>query len=215
VRKRWQIAVLLVLTALPVMSFILRGMSRAPALPASAAVAAHPIPGLPGLGGPFTLTDQDGKTRTDQEFSGKLLLVTFGFTGCSSICPLQMQKVSEALAEIPPEVASRVVPLFISIDPVGDTPESMRRFLAAYHPSIIGLTGSEAQIDTLLRDYHVYIGDRASTSSGPNTGDIEHSDMQYLMGPDGKFLTLILPNASASDIAARLNKYAAGTSRPS
>jgi cytochrome oxidase Cu insertion factor (SCO1/SenC/PrrC family) len=211
VKKRWQIAILLVLTALPATSFILRGMSRAPAQPKPAAVPVQPIPGLPGLGGPFTLTDQDGKTRTDQEFRGKLLLVTFGFTGCSSICPLQMQKVSEALAEIPPDVASRVVPLFISIDPIGDTPQGMRRFLAAYHPSIIGLTGSEAQIDTLLHDYHVHIGDRASASE---TGDIEHSDMQYLMGPDGNFLTLILPNASASDIAARLGKYAAGTLRP-
>jgi protein SCO1/2 len=212
VRQRWQIAALVVLAALPVTSFILRGVSHAPGQPASAAVSAQPIPGLPGLGAPFTLTDQDGRTRTDQEFRGKLLLVTFGFTGCSSICPLQMQKVSEALSEIPPEVASRAVPLFISIDPIGDTPEGMKRFLAAYHPSIIGLTGGQAQIDTLLRAYHVHVGNRSSTS---DTGDIEHSDMQYLMGPDGKFLTLILPDASASDIAARLNKYAAGTSRPS
>jgi len=210
------------LVALPAMVFCLRFMVEAPAQTSSAAtrtpapsavvptIADHTtIPGLPGLGGPFTLTDQNGKTRTDQEFRGKLLLVSFGFTGCSSVCPLQMQKISEALAEIPPAVANQVVPLFISIDPEGDSPQEMRRFLAAYHPSIIGLTGSEEQIDNVVREYHVHVD--VGTPAEQKAGDIDHSDLQYLMGRDGKFLTLLLPNVSAEDIAARLSKYVART----
>jgi len=209
--RRWAAALLV----LPATALLLYSVGGAPPPKTPAVISTQakpaPIPGLPGLGGPFTLIDQDGKTRTDQEFRGKLLLVTFGFTGCSSICPLQMKKVSEALAEIPPEVANRVVPLFISIDPVGDSPNELRRFLAAYHPSIIGLTGNAAQIENVVRAYHVHVGAQPNASSGPNAGDIDHSDLQYLMGPDGLFLTLILPNASASDIAARLSKYAART----
>ncbi|HVJ53423.1 MAG TPA: SCO family protein [Aliidongia sp.] len=172
------------------------------AAPASGTVE---IPGLPGLGGPFALIDQKGMVRTDQEFLGKLMLVTFGYTDCPDICPLQMQKLTEALALAGPAVAGQIVPLFITVDPSHDTPDRLAGFLSAFDPSIIGLTGSREAIGKVARAYHVH------AVEAPGAGkahEIDHSDLQYLMGRDGKFLTLILPNASAADIAARLAKYA-------
>jgi protein SCO1/2 len=118
-----------------------------------------------------------------------------------------LQKVTEALSLVPPAIAHQVVPLFISVDPDNDTPERLARFLTAFDPAIIGLTGAKHDIALVANAYHIH----ATRAPGATTHDIDHSDLQYLMGRDGKFLTLILPNASAADIAARLQKYAAAT----
>ena len=191
---------LLIIAALPAAAGEVLAESGAPPTSATAG-----IPGLPGLGGPFTLVDQNGAVRTDQEFRGKLLFVTFGFAQCSTVCPLQMQRLTQALALAGPEVAHQVVPLFITVDPDHDSPEELRHFISAFDPSIIGLTGSHEAIGSVARAYHVHAVETSQDDAGGSA--ISHSDMEYLMGRDGKFLTLIMPGASAADIAARLKKY--------
>jgi protein SCO1/2 len=167
--------------------------------------AGAPIPGLPGIGGAFQLTDQDGKARTDEEFRGKLLLVTFGYTDCPDICLLDLQNVSAALNEAGPEIAAETVPLFISIDAEHDTPQRLKQFVRQFSPDIIGLTGTRWEIGRIAAAYRVHM---AMAHQGSH--DVpEHSDFQYLMGRDGKLLSIIPPGTSAPDIAARLRKYAA------
>ena len=182
------------------------GMAIAATTGAACAQTAPPIPGLPGFGGPFALTDQDGKQRTDTEFRGKLMVVTFGYTSCPDVCELDLQKVALALDQAGPEIAAETVPLFISIDPEHDTPAELKRFVRQFGPQIIGLTGSRADIARVAAAYRVHV----ATTHHAGHDEPEHSDFQYLMGPDGKFLTLIQPDASADDIAARLEKYGVG-----
>ncbi len=170
------------------------------------APAGHAPAGLPGLGGPFALIDQDGHSRSDAEFRGKLLLITFGYTDCPDICPLELQKVSDALAMAGPAVSANVVPLFITVDPVRDTPERLKRFVGQFSGTIIGLTGTPESIGQVAHAYRVH----AVSAGHEGHHLIEHSDFQYLMGRDGLLLSLIAPNATVADISQRLQKYTAG-----
>ena len=160
--------------------------------------------GLPGLGGPFSLIDAHGDRRTSAEFRGKLLLVTFGFTDCPDVCPLELQTVSQALDLVGPAVAAKVAPLFITVNPTRDTPARMATFLAAFHPGMIGLTGSMAEVGAVVRAYKVHV----TYSPDRDPAKVNHSAVQYLMAPDGSLASVLLPGTSAEDIASRLRKYA-------
>ena len=72
--------------------------------------------GRVAVGGPFTLTDQTGRRRSDTEFRGELLLVYFGYTYCPDICPADLQQIGLALDRLG-EAGVKVQPLFITIDP--------------------------------------------------------------------------------------------------
>jgi cytochrome oxidase Cu insertion factor (SCO1/SenC/PrrC family) len=159
------------------------------------------------VGGPFTLTDQDGKSRSDADFRGKLMLIYFGYTYCPDVCPTTLATMTEALDKLGPQ-AAKVQPIFITIDPTRDTPEVLKRYMANFHPSLIGLTGSPAQIAAVAKAYRVYYA-KADNGSGADYL-MDHSGFIYLMGPDGKYITLLTPQSDAKEMAARIGKYIPG-----
>jgi protein SCO1/2 len=138
------------------------------------------------VGGPFTMTDHTGKRVTDKDFLGKYMLVFFGFTYCPDVCPTELQVMSAALDELG-ELASRIQPVFVTIDPARDTPQVMREYVASFHPSTIGLTGSEADVAAMAAAYRVYYA-RQPAKQGDSDYLMDHSTILYLMGPDGKFV---------------------------
>jgi protein SCO1/2 len=80
--------------------------------------------GRPAIGGPWTLVDLDGNLVTNKQFEGKWLLLYFGFARCPDICPSEMLKVGkvmDTLAKDYPEIAKKVVPVFVSVDPARDS----------------------------------------------------------------------------------------------
>lgn len=168
-------------------------MAMAVAVPVEAAEPALPI------GGPFTLVDQDGRSRRDTDFRGRHLLVYFGYTACPDLCPLGLDTISEALLRLGPR-ADRVQPVLITVDPAHDTPDTLRRHLAAFDPRFLGLTGSEAQVGSLARAYRVH---RRLVRTGAKGGEtlIDHGSLTYLMGPDGAFLTLFPHGTTAERMA--------------
>ena len=95
--------------------------------------------------GPFALTDHTGKKVTDEDYRGKFMLIAFGYTYCPDVCPTGLQAMSVAMDSLG-EQADWVQPIFITIDPERDTPEVMKEYVAAFHPSLIGLTGTPQQI---------------------------------------------------------------------
>jgi protein SCO1/2 len=129
-----------------------------------------PVP----IGGPFTLTDQTGRRVTAEDFRGRFMLVYFGYTFCPDICPLGLQTVAQALDELPPEVQDQVAPVFITVDPARDTVEVVRDYVALFHPRLIGLTGSEAEIADALRAWRVYAR-KAETKDGDGAYLVDHS----------------------------------------
>jgi protein SCO1 len=144
------------------------------------------------IGGPFTLTDHNGQRRTDVDFRGKLLLVYFGFIGCSDVCPTDLQSVAvDKLGH----TGDAVQPLFITVNPELDTPEQLKDYVALFHPRTIGLTGSRRQIAEMSRAYKVY---SAKTTPGDRTDpNFDHSSLVYVVGTDGKYVGFFPPGTPA------------------
>lgn len=138
------------------------------------------------IGGSFTLTDQNGNRVSDTQFRGKYMLVFFGFTSCPSICPVGMATLTQAMEQLG-DNASKLQPIFITVDPETDTPAQMKKYLANFHPSIIGLTGTLEEIEAAQSAYKVYASKLADKDM---TGgyNVDHSGYVYLMGKDGKYL---------------------------
>jgi protein SCO1/2 len=157
--------------------------------------------GSPLVGGGFTLTDQNGQSRSDGEFRGKLMLVYFGFTHCPDVCPLDLQKMSQAMGKLGGK-ADQVVPVFVTVDPARDTPEAMRDFVASFDPHIVALTGEKPAIDQLVKDYRAYY----KPDSDGTDYNVMHSSLIYLMDRDGRYVTHFGQDATADDIAAGVTK---------
>lgn len=169
--------------------------------------APPPLEGA-SMGGPFTLTDQNGHRVSDRDFAGKYRLIYFGYTFCPDVCPVDMQVIGAGLRRFEAADAARaakVQPIFISVDPARDTPEVLRRFVAAFHPRLLGLTGSEAEIAQVAREYRVFY-QRGEASPGGGYM-VNHTRMAVLYGPDGKPITIVPTDHGPEGVAAELGRW--------
>jgi cytochrome oxidase Cu insertion factor (SCO1/SenC/PrrC family) len=156
------------------------------------------------IGGPFTLTDHTGKRVTEQDFRGRYMLVFFGFTFCPDVCPSGLQVMSAALDALGPK-AERFVPVLITVDPERDTPEQLAQYVQSFHPRLVGLTGTPAEIKTVAKAYRVYVQKVADPKS---TADytINHSGLIYVVGPDGSYRSHFPYYTKVDDLARGLSR---------
>lgn len=158
------------------------------------------------IGGPFALTDQNGKTVRDSDFAGKWRIVYFGYTYCPDICPTDMLKLGQAmklLDKSDPALAAKVAPIFISVDPERDTPAVLKQFVAQFHPRFTGLTGSLDAIAQVAKEYAV-------TFRKEPAGDsylIGHTQIAYLMDGEGKPITTLPLDKDAAAIADEMRHW--------
>jgi protein SCO1 len=157
-----------------------------------------------GIGGPFTLEDGSGNPVSDKDFRGKYMLVYFGYTFCPDVCPTTLGAVADAMDKLGP-AASRIQPLFITVDPKRDTPPVVRQYAAAFGPRIIGLTGTPEEIAAVAKAYRVYYAEHR-TGNGPDDYSMDHSSVLYLMNPNGGFVAPVRADLSGDEIAANLKK---------
>lgn len=157
------------------------------------------------IGGPFTLVDGDGKTVTDQDFRGKWMLIYFGYTFCPDVCPTSLTVVAGALDKLAPAQLDKVTPILVTVDPARDTPPVMKDYAAAFHPKMVGLTGSEDQIAAVKKAYKVYAA--RAKGGDEQTYTVDHSSILYLVGPDGRFVAHFPHGTSVDDLTAALNKH--------
>lgn len=139
---------------------------------------------------PFALTDHTGKQVTDEDYRGKFMLIAFGYTYCPDVCPTGLQAMSMAV-DLLGEQADWVQPIFITIDPERDTPEVLKDYVAAFHPKLIGLSGTPRQIADAAEGYRVYYNKLdLPTDEGADGDDylMGHTTSIYLIGTDGKGL---------------------------
>ena len=153
------------------------------------------------IGGPFQLVNQDGKTVTDKDFAGKYLLVYFGYTSCPDMCPTGLQSISRAMDLLKSD-ADKVQPLFITVDPPRDTPARLKQYDAAFHPKIVGLTGTAEQIAAVAKEYQVYY----EKGEGEDDYEIEHSSVIYLMNTQGKLVRTFDEEVDPAVIVDSLHK---------
>ena len=155
------------------------------------------------IGGPFTLVTHKGKTVTNKSYHGKYMLVYFGFTNCPDVCPAGLQIMTAALNKIGRKAAAKIQPLFITVDPERDTPAAMAAYVASFHPNLVGLTGTPAQVETAAHAYRVYFT-KVKNEDLPGDYTVDHSSFFYLMGPDGTFLRHFTHSVSPDLLAGAL-----------
>jgi cytochrome oxidase Cu insertion factor (SCO1/SenC/PrrC family) len=150
------------------------------------------------VGGPFELTDQTGRRRTDADFRGKLVVLYFGYTHCPDVCPTELQSISLALDKLG-TAATEVQPLFITVDPERDTPARLADFVSSFHPRLIGLTGSPGEIRKTAIAYRTFFVKNSTTT--PTDYSVDHTGFIYLVGKDGRYLGFLPPGSSPDAIA--------------
>jgi protein SCO1 len=175
-----------------------------------AEAAAHAAPqGLPlpfDLGGPFALTDQYGRTRTESDPDGHLQLLFFGYAQCQEICSAalpQMADVAEALSA----QGITITPILITVDPARDTVAAMAPAMARLSPDFVGLTGTP---DALALAYKAFSIDSSFVFDAPATGPVyAHGSFIYLLDGTGKFITVLPPILSEARMIEIIAAHAA------
>ncbi|AEP10675.1 SCO family protein [Micavibrio aeruginosavorus] len=170
-----------------------------------AAVKSNGVAGA-DIGGPFALTDHNGQPFTEKNLAGHPTLIYFGFTFCPSICPTELQKMSAALKLADAGKAEKIMPVFITIDPDRDTVAVMKNYVAQFHPRLIGLTGTQDDINTAARAWRVYAQKVQDETMSEYTMD--HSSYIYLQGPDGGLQAIFGTDSTARQIADAINANA-------
>ena len=155
------------------------------------------------IGGSFRLTDQDGKTITDQDLKGRPFLVFFGFTHCPEVCPTALFDISEILGKLGPD-AQKVNALFITVDPERDTPEKLKEYLSSFNPRLIGVGGDAEALAAVAKAYRVYYK-KIPLKDGDYTMD--HTAIVYLMDKNGQFVAPFSLKRRPEDAAADLRRY--------
>jgi cytochrome oxidase Cu insertion factor (SCO1/SenC/PrrC family) len=156
------------------------------------------LSGRAPVGGPFELTDQTGHRRTDADFRGKLVVLYFGYTYCPDVCPTELQSISLALDKLG-AAADAVQPLFITVDPERDTPARLADFVPSFHPRLIGLTGSLADIRKTAVAYRTFFA--KNNAAKPGDYSVDHTGFIYLVGKDGRYLSFLPPGLAPDEIA--------------
>ncbi|XP_077355552.1 protein SCO2 homolog, mitochondrial [Festucalex cinctus] len=134
--------------------------------------------------GNFDLVDHNGQRRTKQDFLGRWVLLYFGFTQCPDICPDELDKMSDAVAELDADASlPPVQPLFITVDPERDGVDALARYVKDFHPRLVGLTGTSEEVQEAGRDFRVYAGRGPKDENGDYL--VDHSILIYLVSPDG------------------------------
>lgn len=160
------------------------------------------------IGGDFTLTGNNGEPVTWSQFAGQYRLVYFGFTYCPDICPTDIQRISQGLTEFEkahPDLAGKVRPIFITVDPERDTVRVMNEFVSNFHPRLIGLTGTPREIEKAKKAFGVSATQDPAGADG--NYNISHTTFTYLFANDGQPLGIIPTDKGASGVAAELAQW--------
>ena len=136
------------------------------------------------FGGDFSLTGPEGKIVSLEDFRNKLVLIYFGYTFCPDVCPITLSNLKLIMLDLG-EKAEDVQVIFISIDPERDTFQKLKDYVPYFHPTFIGLTGSEAELASVAKKYQTfYLKQKVESEAGYL---MAHTDVVILVDPNGRF----------------------------
>ena len=182
------------------MAILLAGGVAVVALAALLLVAiGGPVPSVATIGGHWSLLRDDGVRVSDRDFRGRYMLMFFGYTACRDVCPTTLASVADAMRDLG-DGASRIQPVFVTVDPRHDTPVVVHRYVRQFGPALVGLTGTAAEISVVESRFDI----RASAADGEA---VEHDAVLLLVGPNGTYLGALPVSESGWAIAQRLQGY--------
>jgi protein SCO1/2 len=158
-----------------------------------------------GIDATFSLIDHEGERVTERSFRGRYLMVFFGFSHCRVVCPRNLDRISVVLGHLG-QLADRIRPLYITVDPARDTPNVLKAFLQSRYPRFLGLTGSTEEIDAAKRSFRVF-AQRKEDRSDPQGYAVPHSAITYLIGPDGGYLAHFTDGVDETQLVGRLRAF--------
>jgi protein SCO1/2 len=162
--------------------------------------------GTASIGGSFTLVNQEGAVVSEKTFHGKYSLIFFGYTFCPDVCPNTLSTFSTVM-DLLGKDAIKVQPIFVTVDPLRDTPEHLKSYLTHFHKSFAGLTGNVQQIEHVKKVFRIYAAKSQQDATDPDDYLMDHSSVSYLMSKDGKFLTFFSYGMEAEAIATKLKDF--------
>ena len=160
------------------------------------------------IGGPFTLTNQDGGRTSESQFKGQYRIIYFGYSYCPDVCPVDLANIMLGLKQAEkenPELAKKIQPIFISIDPERDTPAVLKQYVSAFHPRLIGLIGTPEEIADVAKKYLIVYNIRKDEGSSEYL--VDHSRQAYLFGPDGEPLALLPFDGTPRQVADEIARW--------
>jgi len=158
--------------------------------------------GIASIGGDFSLVDTNGARVREADFLGKPRAMFFGFTHCPEVCPTTLFEATNWLQALGSD-ADKLAFLFVTVDPERDTPEVLKEYMSAFNANVVGLTGSRADIDAVVKAYRVFAR-RVELADGDYTMD--HTAAVYLIDAKGAFVGSINYTEDQDAAVAKLKK---------
>ena len=157
------------------------------------------------IGGDFDLIGKNGKIYNIESFKGKPLLIFFGFASCLDICPYGLTMISSVLDSLDKD-SNKINAVFVTLDPERDNYEKVSEFANIFHKEIIGLSGSQEQVDQAALAWRVY-KKKVLLEDSDLEYTIDHSAFIYLMDQNGKYYTHFSHNIDAEEILKELKVF--------
>jgi cytochrome oxidase Cu insertion factor (SCO1/SenC/PrrC family) len=155
------------------------------------------------IGGPFEMVNHLGETVTQETFKGRHMLVYFGYTFCPDVCPTELQSMTVALNDMGKK-ADAITPVFVTIDPARDDVAAVRDYIGFFHPRLVGLTGTPAQVKSITDAFGVFYA-RARDTGETSDYLMDHSSLIFLMDEEGRYVTHIRTGTSPEVMARQLS----------
>jgi protein SCO1/2 len=190
--------------------FWIHGVAAVLALCAGVAIALYletgrmEVPAI-DIGGPFTMTDQNGRNITKQDLDQTAVALFAGFTHCPDVCPTTLLRLSNLLEQLGGD-AEKIRVVLVSVDPERDTPQVLKSYLAAFGGDFTAMTGTPEQLKTFAKAYRLFY----EKSGNGSDYTMNHSAGVYLFGKGGAFQGT-LDQHEPDDVALRKLKVLAGT----
>lgn len=156
------------------------------------------------IGGPFSLSDQNGRRVTDADLRGQYLLIYFGYTFCPDACPTALGMMSAAMDKLGPD-AEKVTPVFITVDPARDTQDVMKDYASNFHPRMVALRGNDQETEQAAKSYRIYW--KKADGEDEQNYLVDHSTYILLMDPENKYLAHFGPQVTPDEIVAEIRKH--------
>jgi len=158
-------------------------------------------------GGRFSLIDQDGRRVTEASWPGRLRVMTFGYTFCPDVCPTTLGTIAAALDGLGPADGDKVVALFVTVDPGRDTPQHLKAYVAAFHPRMLGLSGTADEIAAAAKQFHVRYAFNPPEGADPNSYSVDHTAGIWIMDGDGRFVARLGQRATVDELVQSLRAH--------
>lgn len=155
----------------------------------------------------FSLKDHQGQVRHLGDFKGKTVVLFFGYTQCPDVCPTTLTTAAAALKRLGAE-ANKVQVLFVTLDPVRDTPDMLGKYVAAFNPDFLALHGTEADVAASAKEFKIFFQKQAGST--PTSYTIDHSAASYAFDPAGRLRLFIKHGTPPEQLANDLKQLIDG-----